>query len=340
MKRVGGHDTINNMRDLRELMAKKNRVMKTEPAVMKLRFATTVVAGNGGTGRFYVDLSQAASILNRRFYRQGLRWGVGSIKILSLITNGSVTVRKAMNTWVVGGAWNKTMRKWLEQQNHALEQAGAQSATAAFRDYKVFLDDEHVTDYVAAGNDLNATNLVPIDGAGNPFLPGEWEASQVVIPNDGAPGTTNEYLVKMHGASDANAKSALGGYVFSRARPFTPDPAAPQIETSWLSTMQDVGDNQSEVVDNATDKNDNLPYDATSYPGQGSNGPTSYVHDTAFISGTTVGGQSYLRGGEFPCGLMRFDVSNSDASAKNIVIEIDLIPGPHRGYLAESMTEM
>jgi hypothetical protein len=37
---------------------------------------------------------------------------------------------------------------------------------------------------------------------------------------------------------------------------------------------------------------------------------------------------------------MRFDVLNNDSQAKNIVIEIDLIPGAHRGYLCESMTEM
>ena len=321
-------------------MAKKNSVMKTDPAVMKMRFATTAVAGSGGSDSYYVDLSQAASILNRRFYRQGLRWGVGSIKILSLITNGSVTCRKAMNTWVVGGAWNKTMRKWLEQQNHALEKAGAQSAAAAFRDYKVFLDDQHVTDYLAAGSDLNATNLIPIDGAGAPFLFGEWEASQVVIPNDGAPGTTTEYLVKLHGGNDANAKSVIRGYAFSRARPFSPDPDTPAVETGWLSQLQDVGDNQSEVVVNAVDKNDNLPYHASVYPGAPGSGATSYVHDTAFISATTVGGTSYLKGGEFPCGLMRFDVVNNDSASKNIVIEIDLIPGPHRGYLCESMTEM
>ena len=144
--------------------------------------------------------------------------------------------------------------------------------------------------------------MIPIDGANAPFLPGEWEASQVVIPNDGAPGTTTEYLVKMHGPSDANAKSVIGGYAFSRARPFSPDPQAPAIETSWLSTMQDVGDNQSEVVDNAIDKNDNLPYAVADYPGSAGNGGTSYVHDTAFISGTTVGNTSYLKGGEFPHG--------------------------------------
>ena len=321
-------------------MAKKNAVMKYEPAVMKMTFATNVVSGGGGTGSFYLDLSQAASILNRRFYRQGLRWGVGSIKILSAITSGEVVCRKAMNTWVVGGAWEKTMRNWLRQQNEAIDEAGAESAVAAFRDYKVFLDDGHVTQYVGAGNDLNATNLLPIDGDGNPFLNGEWEASQVVIPNDGAPGTTNEYLVKMHGASDATAKSIIGGYEFSRARPFSPDPSTPAIQTSWLSTMFDVGDDQSAVVQNAVDKNDNLPYDADDYPGGPGNGATSYRHDTAFITGTTVGGITYLRGGEFPCGLMRFDVLNNDSQAKNIVIEIDLIPGGHRGYLCESMTEM
>ena len=144
----------------------------------------------------------------------------------------------------------------------------------------------------------------------------------------------------MHGPSDANAKSVIGGYAFSRARPFSPDPQTPAVETSWLSTMQDVGDNQTEVVDNAIDKNDNLPYDAANYPGSPGNGGTSYVHDTTFLTGTTVGGQSHLRGGEFPCGLMRFDVTNNDSTAKNIVIDIDLVPGPHRGYLAESMTDM
>lgn len=321
-------------------MAKKNSVMKYEPAVMKMTFATDVVPGGGGSKTFYLCLSQAASILNRRFYRQGLRWGVGSIKILSQITDGSVICRKAMNTWVVGGAWEKTMRNWLRQQNEAIDEAGAESAVAAFRDYKIFLDDDHVSQYLAAGNDLNATNLLPLDGDGNPFLSGEWEASQVVIPNDGAPGTTNEYLVKMHGSSDANAKSIIGGYEFSRARPQSPDPAAPAVHTSWLSTMFDVGDEQSEVVQNAINKNDNLPYDPNDYPGGPFNGPTSYRHDTAFISGTTVGGATYLRGGEFPCGLMRFDISNNDSIAKNVVIEIDLIPGAHRGYLCESMTEM
>jgi hypothetical protein len=168
----------------------------------------------------------------------------------------------------------------------------------------------------------------------------EWEASQVVIPNDGAPGTTTEYLVKMHGSSDANAKSVIGGYAFSRARPFSPDPEAPAVQTSWLSTMHDVGDNTSEVVVNAIDKNDNLPYDASNYPGGPGNGATSISHDVTFLTGTTVGGTTHIRGGEFPCGLMRFDVNNRDAVAKNITIQIDLIPGPHRGYLAEPMTEM
>lgn len=307
---------------------------------MKLRFTSGNIAGSGGIGTFYVDLSQACSMTNRRFYRQGLRWGVGSIKVLTNISNGDVTVRKAQNTWVTGGAWNKTMRKWLEQQNEAMASAGAQSAVAAFRDYKVFLDDQHVTQYVAAGSDLNQTNLIPIDGAGNPFIPGEWEASQVVIPNDGAPGTTTEFLVKLHGADDANAKSAVEGYALGRARPFSPDPASPQVNASWLSTMQDKGDDQSQVVANATDKNDSLPYRADDYPGGATNAPTSEIHDQAFITGTTVGGTSYLKGGEFPCGLMRFDVTNNDSSGRSLVFEVDLIPGPHRGYLAESMTEM
>ena len=45
-----------------------------------------------------------------------------------------------------------------------------------------------------------------------------------------------------------------------------------------------------------------------------------------------------IKGGNFPCGLVRFDWTPETTS--NIVIQIDLVPGNHRGYLCEPMTEM
>ena len=99
---------------------------KIEPSVQTMLFNTDVIEV-GGTGTFYIDLSQAASILNRRFYRQGLNWAVAGFKILTQ-NPFSISIRKAHDTWVTSGSWEKTMRHWLKQQNEAIAEAGAESA--------------------------------------------------------------------------------------------------------------------------------------------------------------------------------------------------------------------
>ena len=81
---------------------------------------------------------------------------------------------------------------WNKQQMEAVDDAGAESTVAKFRDFKVFMDTNHVDDYIAAGDDLNATNLLPIAYAdplvGVPAallgLVANGKPSQIVIPND------------------------------------------------------------------------------------------------------------------------------------------------------------
>ncbi len=68
--------------------------------------------------------------------------------------------------------------------------------------------------------------------------------------------------------------------------------------------------------------------------------PNLLVHDVTDLTATTISGSSYLKGGNFPCGLIRFDVQNPAAADLNLVILVDLVPGNHRGYMAESMLEM
>ena len=179
-------------------MAKYRRGKKIEPAMQTLVFKYSVGASSQQNN--YIDLSQAASIVNRRFYRQGINWAVAGIKVISDCTNGEMLIRKAQDSWVTSGAWEKTMRHWLKQQNEAIADAGAESAVARYRDYKVFLDDEHVTATFA-------NNLLPTDGNGVAYLPGEWEASQVVLPNVGTVGTTAEYKLKLYGSSGPGVTS-------------------------------------------------------------------------------------------------------------------------------------
>ena len=61
------------------------------------------------------------------------------------------------------------------------------------------------------------------------------------------------------------------------------------------------------------------------------------IHDQEYITSTTVGGTTRIKGGNFPCGLIC--IATADV-AQTLLMQIDLVPGTHRGYLAESMTEM
>ena len=278
----------------------------------------------------YIDLSQCASILNRRFYRQGLQWAVAGIKIQSNAPGvaGSVTVSKLPETWVVGAAWEKSMSKWMEQQDRALADMGATETKGRYNDYKIHMDDNHVTAGFPA-------NKIPQDLIGGAFLTGEWEHSQVVIPNDGGvPGNTAEYAVKMIGNSNALAKGIIGGYVFSRSRPQSPDPATPAVNTSWFNELHDDGSTNNEIVINAVEINDELPYDAVVYPGQGANGQTTELVSRETFSATTVSSTNRISGFVAPCGLLKV------VSTIGCIFTLYLVPGDHRGYMCEPMQEM
>jgi hypothetical protein len=295
-----------------------------------------------------LDLSQCASLLNRRFYRQGLNWAVAGFKVLSPGgALGQLRIQSLPNTWVTSNAWEKAFRAWNKQQMDAIEESGAESSVARFRDFKIHADPIHIDSGFAG-------NLLPQDGslpAPVSFAAGEWEASQIVVPNvlpdaSGSLVDPTEYFLHMVGTNNyiGQSRGIIEGYADSRAYPQSPDPVGPVIGASanWMRQMFDVGNDNSEITENATDRNDNLPYPQVEYPGGQTQAPSLTNHDLISLSGTTIGGTSRGKGGNFPCGLVRFDWANSPESATSygLVIQIDLVPGHHRGYLAEPMTEM
>ena len=78
----------------------------------------------------------------------------------------------------------------------------------------------------------------------------------------------------------------------------------------------------------------------TMYPGGGNQLAGLELHDIEFVTGTTIGATTRMKGGNFPCGLVQFTVSNSTPEASTITLLVDMVPGSHRGYLCEPMTEM
>ena len=330
------------------------RMKKIEPAVQTLNFNFSVSAGT--TVNQTLDLSQCASLVNRRFYRQGINWAVSGIKVLTTGENniGSITVQKLPETWVMSNAWEKGFRVWQRMNNEALEES--ESVRPRFLDFKIYADDvHHIAGYGA--------NLLPLSSVGT-FLPGEWAPSKVHIPT-ASPGylAADREMIAVgasypgNGASGYNAVSLIEGYAASRALPNIEDPNTPNdmsdadgtTPENWqVALFNDGTQQESDVLTDMALDNNIAPYPFendgvnldTMYPNGENQGTGLQVHDTEFITPTTVGGTSRLKGGMFPCGLARFVCVNSGDQPISFTLQVDLVPGNHRGYLCEPMTEM
>jgi len=319
----------------------KKDMNKIEPSEMTLTFATPVTS-SGTIASYYIDLSQVASIVNRRFYRQGINWAVSGFKFLVGSGLGSVMIQKLPNTWVMSNSWEKGFRHWNRQQKESLEES-SESVRAKFSDFKIYADSEHLAAGVAA-------NLLPLAGnSAIPATPGEWQMSQIVVPNFlGAAGTNIEPQITAVGDADLSVDptqfSLIEAYANSRSVPQSPDPAVPAGVTSGPENiyrqMFDVGANDDVIMDNAVYKNDDLPYPQDTYPGGGTQLPGLAIHDQASYTASTIGGITYAKGGNFPCGLIKVIHSVPEGISHNLVMMIDLVPGSHRGYMCEPMTEM
>lgn len=335
-------------------MARRRRASRQnmQPAQMTLTFATPDTVG----GAYTIDLSQAASIANRRFYRQGINWAVASVKVYSL-KSGSVGLYKLPTTWVMANAWKKGFESWMKSMREALQES--QSTAGRFLDFKVYADSIHHQAGFGA-------NLMPTASLGINATPGEWLPAKVVTDNTAPSPSANQFEVKAVGgnyggvgASGLQAVSLIDGYSASRALPSESDPNTPAdavdiadpTPENWMTAMitENVGMTDARVTDA-------LEYDLPPYPfeGDGTATDTHYpggpnqmqgleYHDVAQLVSYSGGanqsiGTQILKGGNFPCGLMRFVWTPAEAA--NLLIQVNLVPGAHRGYLCEPMGDM
>ena len=305
-------------------------------------------------GVYVADLGSMLSQINRRAFRQGYQFAVQSIEFYSPEAN--ISVGRLPHHWPCVNAWTKTMNLWRQQQNERLQESGLEQTIARYRDFKIYFNGDH-----AEGN---YTELQPItidDGAGSDSqkyrtlsqgqaisasVDMDWDKSQVVIPNHASPGNTVEYYCHMLGDDTGNADGDSFGmikaYAQSRNRPMQTEPNIVDVASGGIfGEMFDVGDDTGDIVTNAQDKNDQLPYlnDVDSahefYPGgenQG-NGATlvdviSIVAGNRTIASSTVG--PFLAN----CGLIVFA---TDAAAQ---VKITVAPGDYKGIMARPMQEV
>jgi len=353
-------------------MAKRMK-SKIQPSVLKLYFQLDDGAGGtvnqNTTKTHYIDISQCASIVNRRFYRQGLNWAVAGMKFNTPVAS-SLIVQKLPNTWVMSNAWEKGFRAWQKMIKNAVDDTDQQSVKGKFLDFKIYADKYHAEEgfgrnLLPMSYDIYGGNNPP--SAINAAIPGEWIPATLEVPTTGTQfnpnGDTAQYeiiAVGMNYPKDSKGNnldvvSLINGYANSRALPGITDPNTPSdlsdadgvTPENWLGALFNDGTEQNAGVLDDVAGYDQPPYPyendgihtETMYPGGELQMSALETHDMVTVTGSTVGGMTMVDGGNFPCGLIAVHFSPTGNSAI-AGLEITLVPGNHRGYLAESMTEM
>ncbi len=350
-------------------MARMSRKVKNVERDFLFTFPDPMSEPGEINGSFYVDTMQCHALVNRVATRQGMNVLIDSIEI-GVQTGGAFTcsILRLPQSWSCVNAWTKTMEHWRQQQNETADQAGLESTIARYRDFKIYFDEDHVT----AGF---GSNLIPsgyfLDDAASTADAYDWDPSQVVIPNDGAPGTTTERKLHMLGPDNGSTSAGMiHAYAQSRSRPFVIDPNTVNEPVGGLfGDMFDVGDDDEEIVDNFQDNNNRPPYliyrnvANEAYPGGAFQGigaqaptggnqvPGQFVDTLAVNANQNYNSDST---GSFaaPCGLLKFEMRSTgvgispgpvvpgEAVGGPLWMRIRLAPGFYQGIAAQPMQEV
>ncbi len=316
----------------------------------------TFEMGAGGTS--YIDLSQCASILNRRMYRQGLNWAVAGMSVFANGTNKTVRIATLQKNWATFNSWKKGFALWREMNDQVLDtEPGIQGK---YTDFKIFMDRSHMQNYIDNGEQTDITDsaghtLLPIVASpsdGSSLLPSntnrEWVHSEYIIPQAGGAAPPVTARITMNGgsgvASSTPSVGLISGYGLSRSRPQTEEPnVAATSADAWMNALFSMADTDDEVRTNLVEDNDKAPYAIAGansveerMPGGEFNlaGLELVSPPITSSAGTDYAGRTQIPGFTAPCGLIY--IRNDGA----VTVQVHLVPGDHKGYMAVPMQEM
>lgn len=313
---------------------------KLQPAVMQMEFTIP-------QDESYIDLALAASILNRRGYKQQMTtWAVAQFELFAT-GQGTVNILKLPETWVMQNAYTKSKALWHRMQDQVLDTEP--DIQGKYADFKIGMDADHVAQSIQDSSNTSGRILTPkvIDGTGALVLTdadfntgvqpiADWDFSKLQIPNDPASGITSEYTMHAVGADTASSKGLIAGYELSRARPNQIDPSV--TDGGWMNDLFDDGEQLEEIRDDLNTDNDRAPYPVgistggpAYYPGGANELSGLQQHSFCNFTNTTVSGKNTIMGGVFGCGLMK--INNQTGADVSMIIH--LVPGNHRGYMVE-----
>ncbi len=288
-------------------------------------------------GDSYVDIADCLSKVNRRAYRQGMKYAIGKIEF-AFIQNQSVVsvvalgVKTAGDTWVVHNAWKKAQAHWLQQQRRARRLIGA-GAKPAYEDFKVYLDDAH-----------RAGSTIPCYASDNAVVSsGEWDYS--VFHVEAEDHSIAEYALHIIGGDVSTTdKGLILAYQNSRATVQAENPDLPTEYSAnlYAQLADDLDDVAAHVADDMEDENDEPPYDRDDYTGNDTNCDVPWVQEMQVASAGLP--NATLDGFVAECGLLRFEVVAYDANGSAVDlgnslmnVYVTLVPGNYKGIMAKPM---
>ena len=294
----------------------------------------------------YLDLARDLSALNRRLMRQGRRYHVKRVSIVSsntiagftaidqtvipgatALTNnaGRVTFATIPESWISQKAWQRGFKAWQKMQRIALAEAGS-DLRGTWNDFKVYMTSDHA----------NGTKPTPLDNGGNAVKLGDWSYSDLITP-DGTTSTDEFYLTMLGdhvgGAGTRTSVGLIKSYTEARAtfsqRP-TPETGHVDVNDPILNLFDD-GTQTDEVVAKMQTDGEDPPYDIDEFPGDNANMPKPLV-----VQQTTLGsdGRATVGGFSAMCGLIEVEITSPIADDIYSVL-VELAPGSYRGVAAE-----
>jgi hypothetical protein len=305
---------------------------KKSPTVTRLSFEF-----DGGSTQF-IDIAQALSAINRKFYRQGVYYYVNSVEIYNNET-GVVDLHSLPDNWVTKNAWNRGFQLF-QKMNALVDSPLSNVGRPKYHDFKVYMSDLHRTTGSKAPS-LHGINAI-YTSAGT--TPDDWDYSQFVSADDDGDALqeADNFFVHMLGphSGDPDNWASVGlikSYGESRWQPQFSQPSLPAAsatEGPAADPLLNIFDFSSEeqmndIIENLDNDNDQPPYDLDTYIGTSVN----HMQHVARI-GTEVGVGRVGRASGFcaPFGLICVD-PHGVSSAFRVVL--NLAVGTYHGVYAE-----
>ena len=298
---------------------------KTSPTVSRLSFEL-----DGGSTKF-IDIAKALSIINRKFYRQGVYYYVNSVEIYNNET-GVVDLHTLPDTWVTKNAWNRGFQLF-QKMNAMTDSPLSNVGRPKYHDFKVYFNTLHSTT-----GSLDPS-MYSINQTQSTRTADDWVYSSFVSADDDQDPEANadEFTVHMLGTHDGSADNwtsvgLIKSYGESRVTVPATDPDSSQVDiTDPLINIFDFSSEEqmNDIMTNLLEDNDAPPYDYNNYLGEFNNS----MHHVARI-GTEVGVGRVGRASGFcaPFGLICVDPHGVSTAFR---VVLNLAVGTYHGVYAE-----